>query len=211
MIQFRLFGIPVTVLPWFWLTMAFLGYAFSGGATTAAGLIRLGLFILAGFISILVHELGHALMVRLFKAPTQIVLQAFGGYATHPAGIMTRLQSFLITAAGPAIQIVLGAAAVAVLIFAPVKAEHAQFFIYILALISIVWALFNFLPIYPLDGGQMLHAVLGERRVKVTLGVSIFLGGLLAVVAFFYRQPFAAMFMAFFTWQNVERLRSRGW
>jgi hypothetical protein len=61
------------------------------------------LFVLAGFISVLIHELGHALTGRLFKAQTAITLHAFGGFAVFPSARFTRWQDFLVTAAGPAV------------------------------------------------------------------------------------------------------------
>ena len=62
MIQFSLFNIPIRVLPWFWVTMAFIGGVLY--ADTKEALFELLLFMLAGFISILVHELGHALSLH---------------------------------------------------------------------------------------------------------------------------------------------------
>ena len=59
MIRFNLFGIPVQVQPWFWLTLVLIGGGV--GANTADELLLLALFVVAGFVSILVHELGHAL------------------------------------------------------------------------------------------------------------------------------------------------------
>ena len=105
MVRFRLFGIPITVLPWFWITLALIG---AGSLSSADDLFRLLLFILAGFFSVLVHELGHGLTIKKFGAPTEIVLQAFGGFATYPRDRFNRKQDFLVTAAGPAIQLVLG-------------------------------------------------------------------------------------------------------
>jgi len=113
MIQFSLFNIPVRVQPWFWLTMAFLGGVID--TNTKAELIALLLFMLAGFVSILVHELGHALTAKHYGKYVEIVLHAFGGYAAYSGGRrLTRTEEFMITAAGPAIQILLGAAAFAV-------------------------------------------------------------------------------------------------
>ena len=105
MLSFRLFGIPVRIEPWFWVILALIG----GGlrANDALSMLWVLLFVLAGFISILVHELGHALTVRKFGLSPAITLIAFGGYASFPAGRLTRKQSFLVTAAGPGVQCLL--------------------------------------------------------------------------------------------------------
>eukprot|EP00903_Cladosiphon_okamuranus_P003720 g3718.t1 len=107
MINFSIFNIPVRIEPFFWLTLAFIsGRLFADSKEQIFGLL---LFILAGFISILVHELGHALTAKSFGKRVHIVLQAFGGYAEYDNLRPLRpTQSFAVTAAGPAIQIILG-------------------------------------------------------------------------------------------------------
>lgn len=206
MIQFRLFGIPVAVHPVFWLTLALLGGALSG-ISTKAQLLSLGLFVLAGFISVLVHEMGHALTIRYFKLPTQIVLQAFGGYATHPAGVLNRLQSFLVTAAGPAIQILLGLAALAALLYAPLPKTLIQDFLWSLFGVSIIWAVLNCFPIYPLDGGRMLESILGPRRIRAVFITGLITAALLGLAAVALSQPFLAIFMGLFAWENYKNLQ----
>ena len=206
MIQFRLFGIPVAVHPVFWLTLALLGGALSG-ISTKTQLLSLGLFVLAGFISVLVHEMGHALTIRYFKLPTQIVLQAFGGYATHPAGVLNRLQSFLVTAAGPAIQILLGLAALAALLFAPLPKTLIQDFLWSLFGVSIIWAVLNCFPIYPLDGGRMLESILGPRRIRAVFITGLITAALLGLAAVALSQPFLAIFMGLFAWENYKNLQ----
>jgi len=213
MIDFKLFGIPIRVLPWFWATLGILG-ALSFNLSDSAGLLKVLLFVMAGFVSILIHELGHALMVRLYKQPTQIVLEAFGGYATHPAGSLNRLQSFLMTAAGPAIQILL---AVIILIqpLADVSlgrdyepATNGHFFLQLLAQISIFWAILNCMPIIPLDGGRMLDAILGPKYHRITLIIGIISGILLAIAGYAYLgSPMIAIFMGMFAYQNFQRLQ----
>ena len=91
MISFNFLGIPVRIAPWFWITMVFIG----GGMTaqTKQDLLYVFLFVFAGFISIFVHELGHALTVRKFGLPVGIALVAFGGMASFPAGKLDRKQT----------------------------------------------------------------------------------------------------------------------
>ena len=190
----------------FWLTLALLGGALSG-ISTKAQLLSLGLFVLAGFISVLVHEMGHALTIRYFKLPTQIVLQAFGGYATHPAGVLNRLQSFLVTAAGPAIQILLGLAALAALLFAPLPKTLIQDFLWSLFGVSIIWAVLNCFPIYPLDGGRMLESILGPRRIRAVFITGLITAALLGLAAVALSQPFLAIFMGLFAWENYKNLQ----
>lgn len=206
MIQFRLLGIPVTIHPVFWLTLALLGGALSG-ISTKAQLLGLGLFVLAGFISILVHEMGHALTIRYYKLPTQIYLQAFGGFATHPAGVLNRLQSFLVTAAGPGIQILLGIVALLALIYVPLPDTPIKMFLWDLIWVSFVWAILNCFPIYPLDGGRMLESILGPRRIRTVFITGLVTASVLAVLSMMSRQFFLAIFMALFAWENYKLLQ----
>lgn len=206
MVRFTIFGIPVVVQPFFWITLALLGGALN--TRTPDELLRLGLFLLAGFISILVHELGHALTARRFGSFSEITLQAFGGYATFDGARMSRRQAFLITAAGPAIQIALGAILWFTLPFLSSVNPNMIHFLLVLMWISIFWAVLNLLPVLPLDGGQMLNAILGPRRIRTTLWVSIIASLIAAAVWFtFMGGAVFSIFLCFFAWQAWQALR----
>ena len=83
--------------------------------------------------SLLVHEFGHALTIRRFGAPTRIVLHAFGGYALHPAGIFDRKQQFLVSAAGPGLQLLLAGLAWLVMVFVPLPTAPARLLVFYLS------------------------------------------------------------------------------
>jgi stage IV sporulation protein FB len=206
MIRFSLFGIPIEIQPFFWITLVILGGA--SGADSTAEIFGIVLFVLAGFISILVHELGHALTARSFGAFSRITLQAFGGYAAYSGVRMNRWQSFLVTAAGPAIQIMLGL--VVLLIFPHTKefSHDGRYFLDVLMFISFVWAILNLLPVLPLDGGQMLNAALGPARIKITLWVSIIVA-IGAAVAMFTKTGsiIFPIFLGMFAWQAFQALK----
>lgn len=211
MLRFSIFGIPVLVHPFFWLTLAIIGGALN--ASTPDAIFRLLLFVLAGFISILVHELGHALTARKFGAWSEIVLQAFGGYASYSGVRLTRPQTFAVTAAGPLVQIVLGGAVFLSLPHVHDKiAPNALSFLVDLAWISLVWAVLNLLPVLPLDGGRLLDAILGPRRVRITLWTTVITAtvvglGLLAVTG----SILFPIFMGMFAWQAWKTLREGPW
>jgi stage IV sporulation protein FB len=172
MISFSIFNIPVRVLPWFWITLALIGGVL--GADSKQALFNILLFLIAGFISILVHELGHALTAKYFGKRVEIVLQAFGGYASYSGGApLNRPKTFLITAAGPAIQILLG---LVVLLFAHQfsgMSPQATYFLRILYGISFFWAILNLIPVLPLDGGRLMESLLGPQRIRLTLQISM--------------------------------------
>ncbi len=211
MIRFSLFGIPVQVQPFFWLSLAIIGGNF--GADSSEALMRMALFVIAGFVSILVHELGHALTGRAFGSHSSITLQAFGGYAAFTGAPFTRPQNFLVTLAGPVVQALLGVIVMLVIANVSGFSENAKYFLVSLMLVSFIWALLNLLPVLPLDGGQLLHAILGPKRIRITLWTSIIVS--LACAVMLYRMnprwPIAPLFMGYFAWQSWQALREHQW
>ena len=207
MVRFSIFGIPVLVQPFFWITLIIIGGALD--ANSASAILQIGLFVLAGFISILVHELGHALMARRFGAYSEITLQAFGGFAAYSGVRLTRPQIFAVTAAGPAVQILLGLALLFALPHLPQMNPNGAYFLITLMGISLFWAVLNLLPILPLDGGQMLNATLGPDRIKVTLWVTIIVAILVGLVMFQRTQSILfPIFLGMFAWQAFQALRN---
>src|SRR5437763_16152398 len=107
MLNFRVGPFPVTVYPWFFLSAVLLGGNFGFGWQMAA-------WILVVFVSVLVHEIGHAIVGRAFGGRPEIQLQAFGG-VTFPQ-FRERPgpgRQFILSVAGPIAGLMLGAAAYA--------------------------------------------------------------------------------------------------
>lgn len=210
MFRFSIFGIPVEVQPFFWITLVIFGGA--SGADSASAIFEIVLFVLAGFISILVHELGHALTARRYGASVGIVLQAFGGYAAYSGVRTSRRQSFLITAAGPAIQIALGFLMLGLLQVVPPMNSYGMYFLEMLMGISLFWAVINLIPVVPLDGGQMLHALLGPARIKITLWVTIITAIVAGILMFkLLNSIIFPIFLGMFAWQAYQRLSENNW
>ncbi|MEI6675528.1 MAG: site-2 protease family protein [Verrucomicrobiota bacterium] len=209
MIRFLLLGIPVQIQPWFWISLAIIGGGDS--ANTRDGILRLALFILAGLISILVHEFGHALAGRAFGARSEITLEAFGGMASFAGARFTRPQHFLVTAAGPAAQMLFGA-----IIYLSIPdlfhlTSPAGHFWRVLTGISLVWAIINLLPVLPLDGGQLVNALLGPARIKLTLWITIVtaVGAALLILVATHKILFP-LFLGLFVWQAWQALKQCG-
>ncbi len=179
---------------------------------TKEELFKLLLFMLAGFISILVHELGHALTAKHFGNRVEIVLQAFGGYAAYSGGRMNRFRSFLITAAGPAIQILLGLAAMALVMQVEGLSHNGKYFFTILYVISFLWAFLNLLPVLPMDGGRILETILGPERIRLTLQISIAVAVAVAALALAFKLVMLLpIFMGIMAYQSYQALKSISW
>lgn len=208
--SFSIFGIPVTVQPYFWLTMVLLsGRAGDFGREELIGAL---LFVLAGFISIMVHELGHALTARKFGARVEIVLHAFGGYAAYSGVRMSRPQTFAITAAGPGLQLVLGGL---VYFSAPYYIGqmngYGQEFVDSLIWVSTRWPLINLLPVLPLDGGRLVETSLGPKRIRMTLWVSVVSAVVVGVYMLTAGYFFFGIFLGVFAWQSYQALQQTRW
>ena len=121
-------------------------------------------WIVGVFLAVLFHELGHALTARAFGAhPVKITLFGLGGVTTYPANTpLTPGRRFLIAASGSAVGMTLGG-----LLYLSRNTEPvADLFPFGRALVSgfvvagLLWGALNWLPILPLDGGNMAwHAL----------------------------------------------------
>jgi Zn-dependent protease len=199
------------VQPWFWITLALIGGAFRANSKEA--LFSMLLFMLAGFISILVHELGHALTAKYFGKRVEIVLQAFGGYAAYSGGgSLSKLQTLAITAAGPAIQILLGVAVMIPTESFDGLSEQGEKFFTILYMISFLWAILNLLPVLPLDGGRLMETILGPHRIRLTLKISIVVAIVVAILGLkFTGSILLPMFMGLMAYESYKSLKSISW
>jgi len=124
-LHFRLFGLPVRVHPLFWAVSLFLGM--SGSIEDMSlWLLTLGSWVAAVFLSILVHELGHALpLARFYGARTWIILYGMGGLACHEPYYRKRVPgtwgTIAYTAAGPFAGFSLAAVLVAILLLCRIE------------------------------------------------------------------------------------------
>ncbi|MEJ5867881.1 site-2 protease family protein [Pseudokineococcus sp. 5B2Z-1] len=136
-------------------------------------------------LSVLVHEVAHALTARAVGLPpTKIVLTLWGGHTTFATDATTPGRSFVVAAVGPASNAVLAGVG-ALLLLATSPGGLPSLLLSALALANLFVAVFNVLPGLPLDGGRMLEAgvwaVTGDR-LRATV-VAAWAGRVLAVAA----------------------------
>ncbi len=77
-LNFRLLGFPVRVQPLFWVAGFVLGFQ---GGPAGPDPIAILTWVIVLFVSIVIHELGHALLIHRFGRPAHIVLYMLGGLA----------------------------------------------------------------------------------------------------------------------------------
>ncbi|MEN3940520.1 M50 family metallopeptidase [Prosthecobacter sp. SYSU 5D2] len=205
MLRFNLFGFPIVIHWVFWLTMAMLGGGFQ--ANTPEAMQRVLVWVVAGFLSILIHELGHATVMRHFGAQqVHIVLHGFGGYAQGQRRFQ-RQQDFFVSAAGPFFQIAAGVAVWWLMDAWRPEARLGVYFMSSFVTVSLIWAVLNLFPIIPLDGGHIMQAILGPRQQRTALRISMICALGFGLYAITVGQIFIVIFFAMFAYNNWKQLK----
>jgi Zn-dependent protease len=188
----------------------------SGVFPTALGTIAL---VVALFGSIVFHELGHALMARRYGIGTaDITLYMFGGVARLDRMPRSAGPELLIALAGPAASfaIVIGLA-ILLAIGDLFNLPEQEFIKFVLGLNAYL-GLFNLLPVFPMDGGRVLRALLSGPmgRLRAT-EVAAFLGRIFAVVGgifFLANGMYQAIVLAIFVYlagsMELRQVRGEG-
>ncbi len=187
-LRFWLFGVHVRVHPLHWVFGAILGWDLVAGRGGNLG--YLALWVLCVFLSVLLHELGHVLVGRVFGSDGHIILYSFGGVAIGSSDLRKRWQRVAVYFAGPLAQFVLlGLVFASEKLLLPHAPDDWSILLIklhrILFVINLYWPVLNLLPIWPLDGGrisrELLEAPFGQKGVIASLWLSILLSGFLAV------------------------------
>jgi len=174
-----LFGIPFYVNPSWFIVLALLAWDYGQqiAAITRLPSLLPWLWGLATalllFASVLAHELGHSLvaMAQGIKVKS-ITLFLFGGLALLEKESKNPLESFLVAIAGPVVSLLL------FLIFRQVSLNlelplALRIIIPVLTYVNLMLALFNLIPGLPLDGGNILKAIVWKITGKPNQGIII--------------------------------------
>jgi len=173
-------GVPIFVTP-SWLVVVglitfsyadFLRQAIPGTSASVSYLLAL-LFAIGLGISVVLHEIGHTVVSRLFGLPvSRIVVFLFGGVSELAGEARRPREEFAIAAAGPAVSVLLAGALW--LVSRPPDADSAAgVLLLLLAWSNLVIAVFNVLPGLPLDGGRLVQAVIWKVSRSRMTGIRI--------------------------------------
>ncbi len=192
----------------FWLLCLLIGMNY----LQAGGSKGIGMFLIFGvslFVTVLWHELGHAWARKKNGAPySEIVLHGFGGYCAGP-GTFSRPQSIFISAAGPAANVVLAAAAWLLLQAQGMENFWLKFTLDTLISINLFLGLLNLLPIFPMDGGQILANILGPKHRRTVYLIGLILGGLLASLFLMTGSILGALIFGMLAVQNWKGMQGQ--
>ncbi|MBB6431517.1 site-2 protease family protein [Algisphaera agarilytica] len=181
--SFRLFGfrgIDVFV-HWSWFIAAYILFSYTGGQSTG-DLMSFMLIYGSLFGIIVLHEFGHALACRSVGGEAKhIVLWPLGGVAfvnppARPGAVLWSI------AAGPLVNVVLVPVFFGLYMFSGGFPDWLQSYLLIMGSINTALLVFNMLPIYPLDGGQILQSILWffmgrAKSLRVTASIGLVIGG----------------------------------
>ncbi len=194
-LRFSIAGIPIRVHPLFWVIAILLG-------SNSNNLLMILVWIVVVFVSILVHELGHAFAFRRFGQPSNILLH-FSGGLTIPESVpwgsgyatvsLTPNQHIFVSLAGPFAGFALAALTLAVgtalggqiilstllgfipfpIVLLPYGSGMLNEVFLTFLWVNVFWGIVNLLPVFPLDGGHVTRYVLIQSDPRNGLRTSL--------------------------------------
>lgn len=203
-IRFSIAGIPVRVRLSFWIVAGLLGLGLGDGRLVAG-------WVAIVFVSVLVHEMGHAVMARRYGAEASVELNTLGGLTSWRSndGEMAPRRRALVAAAGSAAGIVLGLTVLGVYQLLDPSGGMTGVVVAMIAWVNVGWGVLNWLPIRMLDGGHLVVSLLDivapRRADRIADGVFLVtaLAGLGAAV--YFRHVFVVVLAAFVLMVEVGR------
>lgn len=205
----KIIGVPI-YLDWSWFLVFALatwslatGYfpaEFQGWPTSQYWIVGAVTALLL-FVSVLLHELGHAAMANVYGVPVQrITLFIFGGVAQLGGESRTAMAEFMIAVIGPVVSFALAGFFYVlrpfVTAFEPVSALTEY-----LAIINFSLAAFNLIPGFPLDGGRVFRAIVWAITKNLSRAT---------VIAVEVGRLVAFGFLAFGVWRMINGAFSNG-
>jgi stage IV sporulation protein FB len=203
---FSIAGMPLRIHPVFWVLLVVLGWP----RHSRHGPGALAVWVAVAGISVLCHELGHAWVARRYGVVLGIRLHAAGGLTRwRPLGRVAWWKRAAFVAGGPLASGAL--AAFAWLLSSTPTSPKWALTVGDLLYVNAAWAVFNLLPVEPLDGGQLLRIMLERRGAKhdgviaVVALVTVALASILAIGA---GQPGVLLPLFMGGIYNLERLQA---
>ncbi len=207
----KIFGIPVQVHWSFGLLLAWILYTGYSQGLGPRDTLFLGLFVMALFVCVILHEFGHALTARRYGVGTRdITISPIGGIARLDRMPENPFQEFMVAVAGPLVNIAIAAVLTGFYVLSTganetdirnliygVFLRDSNFFpetntvfdFFILGMIALngILAVFNMLPAFPMDGGRVLRALLSIRLGRpLATRIAAYVGQFLAVALAIY-------------------------
>lgn len=252
-LRFDLFGFPIRIAWTFWVGAVLFGYSLAHAIDRGSGDASPGLFPLLFLwsmcllVSILIHELGHAIAFRFYGIESSIVLYHFGGLAiphtgNHDVSFARSLSprrldekgEMIIDLAGPVTQMLSALVLVAVVVQSGYEvaaframpypiSNLAQYtggegiqnialrsLVLFYVLPSVLWALLNLVPVFPLDGGRVMRSLvlLSGDRSNTWVWISMISAAAIAIYGLQGGQPFMGLLFLSLAAGNYQMLQN---
>lgn len=221
----NLFGIPFYVAPSWFLILGLVTWSYASGLAAQFPALGGSLAWLLGlvaalllFASVLAHELGHSFVaIKQGIAVKSITLFLFGGLASLEKESKTPSEAFWVAIAGPLVSLLLFGIATVIQVSTAVSGPFAAL-LGTLAYVNLALALFNLIPGLPLDGGNILKALVWKitgnpykgvvfaSRVGQLIGWLAIASGLIPLLTFGSFGNFWNLLLGFFLLQNAGRV-----
>jgi Zn-dependent protease/predicted transcriptional regulator len=176
--------------------------------------------VLLLFLSVLLHEFGHAVVAQWRGVPVRsITLFIFGGVAGLARESDESSDEFLIAIAGPAVSVALAGFFGVLWLLLSSTSEQLSALLGYLAYVNILLVVFNMIPGFPLDGGRVLRAVVwratGDMRratrivaaIGIAIGTLFIAGGIVLVVTGYLVNGIWAIAIGWFLQSAAEQSR----
>ena len=203
---FRLLGVPVRLHFTFILLVVFVGVSVLGSNQSNASY---AIFLLGGLVSVLLHELGHAVVAARFGIRTlEIVMFPIGGLSRMERSLKPAAEIW-VSLAGPLVNILLATGIFAYMIsvreatpvgLADLMQPNGKSVLALLLYGNLLLAGFNLLPAFPMDGGRILRALLTYVRPEdEATRIAAWMGRMLAISMGLYGLLGAHFMLVFFS------------
>jgi Zn-dependent protease len=209
------FSIPI-YLHWTFFLLPGIVYLQAGQSETQL-LLALTMIPLI-FTCVVLHEYGHALTARWFGIGTQdITLYPIGGVARLKRMSEKPLEEMIIAVAGPAVNVVIAALLFCIWLPLAFILQNAMFESFAgLILTWVLWGnvlmvLFNMLPVFPMDGGRVLRAILSSwlgnlQGTQIAVGVGVVMAVLMGAAGLALGHQMLAVLAAFVVFAGLQEL-----
>lgn len=211
----RLLGVPVRLHFTFILLALFLLVTLLGSGSSAG---NYAIFLLGSLLSVLLHEMGHALTAARFGVRTmEIVMFPIGGLSRMERPLRPTAELW-VSLAGPLVNLIFAGLILAYMVASHQTARVSMADILrpsdksVLALLlygNVLLAVFNLLPAFPMDGGRMLRALLSYvRPADEATRIAAWMGRMLAMGMGLYGlidKQFLLVFFALFIYLGAAQ------
>lgn len=224
-----LFGIPFYVNPSWFLVLGLVTFSYGSGLAAQFPNLPLGLSWGLGLLtalllfgSVLAHELGHSFVaLKQGVGVKSITLFLFGGLASLEKESETPAEAFQVAIAGPLVSLLIAGLATLLAVGTGISGAPAAI-LGVLVSVNLALALFNLIPGLPLDGGNILKALVWKvtgnpykgmkfaGRVGQLIGWLAIASGLLPVVLFGSGLNFWNILIGWFLLQNAGQAAQYG-